>query len=94
MSLRDVKKEYVKRAIEEFDEIHVDGMLRKYSGGKSTRWYIECGGERYDQKLVLRAAHEWQGLGPLPSGRGTFNADQARRHLTSLGCRVVDGRAT
>ena len=65
MPLRDITREGVESAIREFDRIGLDGMLRKYGGGRSTRWYIV---KKYDQKLVLRAAHELQGLGRLPSG--------------------------
>ena len=89
MPLRDIKRESVESAIREFDSIGLDGMLRKYSGDRSTKWYIECHGQKYDQKLVLRAAHELQGLGPLPPGRGTFTAGDARRHLKKLGYRVA-----
>lgn len=89
MPLRDVTRDGVESAIREFDRICLDGMLRKYSGGKSTEWYIERRGKKYDQKLVLRTAHELQGLGSLPPGRGTFKANEAQRHLRKLGYRVV-----
>ena len=72
-------------AIKEFDQIGRDAMLVKYSGGKSTRWYIQHNGEYYDQKLILRAAHQLGGLGPLPPGRGTFKANEARKQLGRLG---------
>ena len=89
MPLRDVTKDGVESAIREFDRLCLDGMLQKYSGGKSTKWYIERRGKKYDQKLVLRAAHELQGLGPLPPGSGTFTASEARRHLRKLGYQLV-----
>lgn len=89
MPLRDVTKDGVESAIREFDRLCLDGMLQKYSGGKSTKWYIERRGKKYDQKLFLRAAHELQGLGPLPSGPGTFKANEAQRHLRKLGYRLV-----
>lgn len=58
MPLRDITREGVESAIREFDRIGLDGMLRKYEGGRATRWYIERREKKYDQKLVLRAAHE------------------------------------
>ena len=70
MALRDIMREEVELALKEFDSIGVKGMIERYSGGRSTNWYIQIGGRRYDQKLICRAAHEHQGLGPLPSGRG------------------------
>ena len=93
MSLRDVTRDGVENAIREFDRIGRDKMLDdEFRGGPSTKWYIEHCGRRYDQKVVLRVAHELQELGPLPPGRGTFTANEARRHLQKLGFKVVDCR--
>ena len=85
MALRDIMREEVELALKEFDSIGVKGMIERYSGGRSTNWYIQIGDRRYDQKLICRAAHEHQGLGPLPSGRGTFKANETKRHLKKLG---------
>ena len=90
MSLRDVTRGGVESAIQEFDRIGLCEMCNKYRGTPSTRWYIKHRGKMYDQKVVLRAAHELQGLGPLPPGRGTFKANEAQRHLQKLGFKVVD----
>ena len=48
-------------------------------------------GRRFDQKVLLRAAHVHEGLGELPPrGPGRFNARDARRHLeVNLGYAVV-----
>lgn len=90
MPLRDITREGVEIAIRDFDRIGLDGMLRKYGGGRSTKWYIERRGQKYDQKLVLRAAHELQGLGRLPSGPGTFTSRDAQLHLDKLDIKPVD----
>ncbi len=82
----------VARAIEEFDRRGRAEMLERYSTGprgKSTRWYIHFSGSYYDQKLILRAAHEIAGLGSLPPGRKTFTAAQAKRRLEDLGFEVT-----
>ncbi|MYB34103.1 MAG: hypothetical protein F4X92_03040 [Gammaproteobacteria bacterium] len=79
-------------SLQEFDRLGRDVMLERYSSGpsgKSICWYICHKGKHYDQKLILRAAHKLSGLGPLPSGRGTFTAGEARRHLGKLGFQVV-----
>lgn len=89
MPLRDVTREGVERAREEFDHVGLDGMVAKYGGGPSTKWYLACGDQCYDLKLVLRAAHQLQGLGPLPSERGTFTSYQARKHLKKLDLQVI-----
>lgn len=93
MALINITKPMVLRALREFDQLGRDAMLNKYSSGpsgKSTRWYIHFDGKYYDQKVVLRAAHQLSDLGSLPPGRGTFKASEARRWLTNLGFDVVD----
>ena len=74
-------------ALREFGHIGRNGMLAKYGGRPSTKWHIEHEGNSYDQKLVLRAAHQLQGLGSIPPGRGAFTAVQGRKHVKKLGFR-------
>lgn len=93
MALIEITRNMVLQTLKEFDRLGREAMLDKFSSGrsgKSTRWYIFFDGRYYDQKLILRAAHQLSGLGPLPSGRGTFKASEARRLLTNLGFDVVD----
>ena len=40
-----------------------DATLEKYGGGLSTRWYVLFEDKCYDQKFILRTAHELAGLG-------------------------------
>lgn len=95
MALKDVTRNGVDQALDEFDRIQLDGMIEKYGGGGSTKWYIKrldhrSGQKRvYDQKVIVRAAHQHDGFGPLPAGPGTFTAGQARRQLKRLGYPVV-----
>ena len=88
MTLGQVGMEAVEQAIAEYDRFGPEQTLRKYRGrGRSKRWYVRFRGRHYDQKLILHAAHELQGLGEPPS----FNAGQARRRLEGLGFSVVPG---
>lgn len=92
MAIGNIDRDMVLRALKEFDRIGRDEMLKRYSSGpsgRSTKWYISYGGRQYDQKLILRAAHEMAGMGPLPTGKGTFTAYDARRHLENLGFEVI-----
>ena len=57
MPVKDVTREGVEAAIEEFHCTGLEAILEKYGGGPSTKWYLEVGSARYDQKLVVRAAH-------------------------------------
>lgn len=96
MAVKDVKNKGAESALEEFRRIGLDAMLKKYGGRPSTRWYVEVGDQRFDQKVLLRAAHVHEGLGELaPRGPGRFNAGQARQHFEGrLGYRVVANDAT
>ena len=91
MAVIDVTRKGVESALEEFRRIGLDAMLERYAGGPSTHWYVEVGLRRFDQKVLLRAAHVHEGLGELPPrGTGRFTAGQAQRHLQGkLGYRVV-----
>ena len=90
MAVKDVTVDRVEAAIEEFHRTGLEAMLEKYGGGPSTKWYLDVGSSRYDQKLVVRAAHVLQGLGDLPPLiPGDFTAGQSRHRLERLGYRVV-----
>ena len=90
MAFQDISRAAVDLALRRFDLLGRDRVLELYGGGRSTRWYIRHQGKHYDQKLVLRAAHELSGLGDLPPGPGTFTAGDARKLLNRLGFKVVD----
>ena len=87
-----VNKETVLKAIKEFDDIKVDAMLKNYGGGESTRWYIHYNGEKYDQKLICRAAikHRLQELGQIPAEKFKFKVRDAKRKLEKLGFDVKE----
>ena len=90
MAVKAVTRDGVEAAIEEFRRTGLEAMLEKYGGGPSTKWYLEVGTSRYDQKLVVRAAHVLQGLGDLPPlVPGDFTAGQSRHRWERLGYRVV-----
>lgn len=91
MSLKEVTREGVEMALREFDQLGRDGMLVKYGGRPSTRWHIEHAGNYYDQKLILRAAHQLQGLGSIPPGGGSFTVLQGRKHVKKLGFKGTGG---
>ena len=91
MAVKDVTRRGVEAALDGFRRIGLDAMLERYGVRASTRWYVEVDGRRFDQKVLLRAAHVRDDLGELPPrGPGRFNAGQAMRHLEGkLGYRVV-----
>ena len=90
MAVKDVTRNAVESALAEFRLTSREAMLDRYGGGRSTKWYLQAGNWRYDQKLVVRAAHVLQGLGDLPPrGSGSFDAGQARSLLERLDYRIV-----
>ena len=68
MALRDITRNAVVKAIQEFDRLELEKMCERYDGTPSRKWYVQYGKKRYDQKLLLRAAHQLNELGPLPPG--------------------------
>ena len=92
MAVTDITRKGVDLALQEFSRIGLDAMIEKYGGGRSTKWYVEAGNWRYDQKLIARAAHVHEGFGELPPlGPGRFHANESRRQLRDvLGYSVVE----
>ena len=62
MAVGEIGRGAVEAALKEFRRRGRKTMLAKYGGGRSTQWYIEIGNSHFDQKLVIRAAHEHQVL--------------------------------
>ena len=92
MAVSDITEIGVDLAVAEFNRTGLDAMIEKYGGGRSTKWYVEVGNGRYDQKLIARAAHVQEGFGELPPrGPGRFQANESRRHLNEvLGYSIVE----
>ena len=63
MAVSEIGRDAVEAALKQFRRRGRKAMLTKYGGGPSTHWYIETCGSHFDQKLVIRAAHEHEGLG-------------------------------
>ena len=91
MAVKDITTRGAEAPLDEFRRIGLYAMLERYGGRPSTRWLVEVDGRRFDQKVLLRAAHVCKGFGTMPPrGPGWFNAGHARRHLEGrLGYRVV-----
>lgn len=92
MALQDIGRSEVIRAVKEFDRLGLEGMIKRYGGHRSRRYFLEHNGKRYDQKLIARVAHEF--LFPerrilKPHGDGA-NATRTRLHLEGLGFKIID----
>ena len=68
MTVKDIGREAVERALDEFRDKGQPAMLEEYGGGPSRKWYIEVDGRYFDQKLIIRAATGSKVWGNLPQG--------------------------
>ncbi len=84
IKLRHIGMEHVLAAMREFNSKGLTDMITEHGGGGSVKWYIRFQDRRYDQKLILQAAHAHAG------GTSTlvFKAGESRRYLERLGFTV------
>ena len=89
MALEDIGREEIKKAIDQFEQIGLYGMLKKYEGGRSYRYFIDYKHIRYDMKLIVRAAH-----GFLPGKRflkhNEIHSAPIKKHLETLKLRIFE----
>ena len=84
MEFEHIGRKHVLAAMKEFDSKGLEAMLVKYRGGRSVKWYLCFEGRRYDQKLILRAAHAHAGGTSILK----FTAGDSRIHFARLQFRV------
>jgi 5-methylcytosine-specific restriction protein A len=86
MAKTDITREDVLRAIAEFDELGQEAFLDNYQMGKATAYLLHYGGQEYDSKAILAAAHGVHpGLAPLNSGEFSGGENDAVKFLRRLG---------
>ena len=85
MALKDITRQDVEMALEEFDRIHWRNMRAKYGRGLSTKWFIERNGRFYDQRLVLCAAHQLVDLKSSSLTASQKDDEKVKSHLEKLG---------
>ena len=90
MAVKEIRRESVEKALDEFRSTCRGDMLEKYGGRPSREWYIEIDGKHFDQNLIVRAAHRIQGLGEIaPRGSVKLDSGQATNLLERLGYLMV-----
>jgi 5-methylcytosine-specific restriction enzyme A len=83
---QDVNRDDVLAAIAEFDGLGRDAFLAKYGMGKATGYLLHYGGNEYDSKAILAAAHgHHKGLAPLASDEFYGGESDAVKYLRRLG---------
>lgn len=78
-------------AMHEFDEVGRDRFLEKYGFGRSSTYFVEYQGRRYDSKALIGAACGYQHGRPLRHEMFNGGLNTTARKLTDLGFNVVGG---
>ena len=91
MSLHDLSRDAVLRALEEFDQLGRDRFLEKYGFGRATSYFIEYDGSRYDSKAIAGAAHAYvkPEIGPLAPSDFSGGEATVKRRLEGIGFTVA-----
>jgi 5-methylcytosine-specific restriction protein A len=77
VSLPDITREAVLKAIAEYDGLGQDAFLEKYGFHPARSYLLVYAGKRYDSKAIIGAAHGYlPGRHPAPAGR--FSGGEAR----------------
>ncbi|MFJ8746809.1 HNH endonuclease [Embleya sp. NPDC127516] len=86
MTMGDITRETVLRAIEECDDLGVEGFRAKYGFGPARQYVLVHEAEQYDSKAILNVAHLYATgvLGGFSGGK-----DHAAARLRELGFVVV-----
>lgn len=59
MSLSDLTRDAVLKAVQEFDALGREAALRRYSFGRARDYFLVYDGRRYDSKAVAGVAHKF-----------------------------------
>ncbi len=90
MTLKNLTKEAVESAIEEYDEIGEAAFLAKYGFERSRDYWLEFNGKTYVSKAIAGAAHGYvPGLESMRSGDFHGGRNTVKKKLESLGFTVT-----
>ena len=59
MSLRNITRQSVLEAIEEFDQVGRNYFLKKYHFGHAKSYWLVYDGRKYDSKAIIGVAHKY-----------------------------------
>jgi 5-methylcytosine-specific restriction enzyme A len=95
MPLRNVTREAVSAAIEEYDGLGQDAFLAKYGFGRARDYLLVHDGKAYDSKAIVGAAHGYlPGERPLAASEFSGGGATVGRLLRRLGFTVQVGELT
>ena len=96
MAISDVTKDAVLKAVDEYRALGQDTFLEKYGFGKSTRYLLRVGGQNFDSKAIVGAAHGYAlpEVGPLANSAFSGGKDAAAGVLEGLGFQIFEREAS
>jgi hypothetical protein len=94
VTLSDLNREAVLKAIEEFDALGRGDFLRKYLFRPARSYFLILGGRRYDSKAIVGAAHGYlPGCAALAAADFSGGERTVKAQLERLGFVVTSARA-
>lgn len=94
MTLSDVGRPEVLRAVEEFDRMGKSAFLRRYGFKASRTYFLVVDGRYYDSKAIVGAAHGYlPGQAPLAASEFSGGRAHAAKLLGALGFQLVSQEA-
>lgn len=91
MSLGDITREAVLKAIEEYDALGQPAFLHRYSFDRARKYVLVHDGKRYDSKAIVGAAHGFlPGKTALTAGEFSGGKATVGQLLARLGFNVED----
>src|SRR5688572_17450584 len=94
MALRDLTRESVLAAVQEYDTLGRDVFLRQYGFGQARDYFLVLNGRQYDSKAIAGAAHAFAvpSVGPLRPSEFSGGEVTVARMLERLGFLVSGSR--
>jgi hypothetical protein len=86
------RREYVERAVAEYDRLGREEFLKQYGFGESRQYYLRLNGVLYDSKAIVGVAHQFANSDRAALNAGKFSGGLAHavRQLRRLGFEVIE----
>jgi 5-methylcytosine-specific restriction protein A len=91
MAIKDITRESVLQAVEEYDQLGREAFLSRYGFGSAKSYYVVVEGKRYDSKAIAGVAHGYArpDIGPLAFSDFSGGEAQVQKPLEKLGFEVL-----
>jgi hypothetical protein len=90
VAIRDITRNAVLAATNEYDELGQDEFLERYGFGRARKFVLVLDGKTYDSKAIVGAAHRYATGKALPAAAFSGGVHTVVAWLTALGFEVRD----